>query len=117
MSEPSPLATAHDDSNRAATVSIGSAGLAIAALLNFYTGIAWLNPVIFITLGVLCSLVAIVSGHVGRRRARKSGGTGRFVSLLGIVLGWLVILVSALAVTVVFGLAAGVAVLFDTVVS
>ncbi|MGI5205050.1 hypothetical protein ACQEU6_26170 [Spirillospora sp. CA-108201] len=99
--------------NRPAKVSLFFACSGIAALANFATGIAWINPAVFVGLAVLCALTAIVAGHAGRFRGRRLAGDGRGMALLGIVLGWLLILVCVLAVGAVLGLIAGMAVLFD----
>ncbi|GAA2280064.1 hypothetical protein GCM10010402_40980 [Actinomadura luteofluorescens] len=99
--------------NRPAKVSLFFAGSGIATLANFATGIAWINPAVFVGLAVLCALAAIIAGHVGRFRGRRLDGDGRGMALLGIVLGWLLILICLLAVTAVLGLIAGLAVLVD----
>ncbi len=99
--------------NRPAKVSLWFAGGGLAAYGNFFTGIAWLNPGIFVLMAVLCALVAIVVGHVGRFRGRRLGGDGRGMALLGILLGWLLLAVSAVLILAVGSLVAGVAVLVD----
>ncbi|GGQ24331.1 small-conductance mechanosensitive channel [Actinomadura coerulea] len=99
--------------NRSAKVSMFFAGFGIAALANFATGIAWINPPVFVALAMLCALAAIIAGHVGRFRGRRLDGDGRGMALLGIVLGWLLLLVCVLAVVAVLGLITGLAVLHD----
>jgi hypothetical protein len=99
--------------NRPAKASVFFAGSGVAALLNFATGIAWINPAIFVGMAVLCGLAAIVAGHIGRFRGRRLGGDGRGMALLGILVGWLLIFICVLAVVAVFGLIAGLAVLVD----
>ncbi|MEV3922580.1 DUF4190 domain-containing protein [Actinomadura coerulea] len=99
--------------NRPAKVSVFFAGFGIAALANFATGIAWINPAVFVGLATLCALAAIIAGHVGRFRGRRLDGDGRGMALLGIVLGWLLIIICVLAVVAVLGLITGMAVLFD----
>lgn len=99
--------------NRPAKVSVFFAGFGIAALANFATGIAWINPAVFVGLAMLCALAAIIAGHVGRFRGRRLDGDGRGMALLGIVLGWLLLLVCVLAVVAVLGLIAGLSVLHD----
>jgi len=100
--------------NRPAKVSLWFAGGGVATLANFGTGIAWINPGIFIGMAVLCALVAIVAGHVGRFRGRRLDGDGRGMALLGILVGWLLIFVCLLAVVAVAGLIAGLSVLVDS---
>ncbi|GAA1887985.1 DUF4190 domain-containing protein [Actinomadura bangladeshensis] len=100
--------------NRPAKVSVYSAGFGIAALANFATGIAWINPAIFVGMAVLCALVAIVAGHMGRFRGRRLDGDGRGMALLGLLLGWLLIVVCLLATIAALGLIATLAVLTDT---
>ncbi|GAA4377233.1 hypothetical protein GCM10023088_36860 [Actinomadura verrucosospora] len=99
--------------NRPAKVSLFFAGFGVAALASFATGIAWINPAVFVGLAMLSALAAIIAGHVGRFRGRRLDGDGRGMALLGIVLGWLLILVCVLAVVVVLGLITGLAVLSD----
>jgi len=99
--------------NRPAKVSVFLAGFGVASLANFYTGIAWLNPGIFVGMAVLCALAAIPAGHVGRFRGRRLDGEGRGTALLGIVVGWLLLLVCSLAVLAYIGLIAGLAFLAD----
>ncbi|POX57163.1 hypothetical protein C3489_00065 [Streptomyces sp. Ru71] len=99
--------------NRAAKVSGFFALGAVASLGNFATGIAWLNPGVFIGMAALCALIAVPAGHVGRFRGRRLGGDGRGLALAGIVTGWLVLFVCALAELAFLGLMAGLAVLVD----
>lgn len=101
--------------NRPAKVSLTAAGFGVAALLNFATGIGWLNPPAFVAMAVLCGLIAIIAGHMGRRRGRRLDGDGRGMALLGLILGWLLLLICILATAVFFGLLAALAVLIDTV--
>lgn len=99
--------------NRPAKVSVYFAGFGIAALANFATGIAWISPPVFVGMAVLCALVAIVTGHIGRFRGRRLNGDGRGMALLGLVLGWLLIIVCLLATIAALGLITGLAVLAD----
>lgn len=80
---------------------------AVGALGNFVTGLAWLNPEIFLGLAVLCAVCAIPVGHVARFRARRFDGEGRGVALLAILTGWAALLVSALAILAFLGLLVG----------
>jgi hypothetical protein len=47
--------------NRPAKVSVYFTGFGIAALANFTTGIAWINPALLVGMAVLCALAAIAS--------------------------------------------------------
>ncbi|MFD5120448.1 hypothetical protein [Streptomyces sp. NPDC058385] len=99
--------------NRPAKVSISFAGFGVASLATFGTGVAWLNPGIFVGMAVLSALIAVPAGHVGRFRGRRLDGEGRGTALLGIVVGWLLLFVCALAVLAYIGLIAGLAFLAD----
>ncbi|MGW0858633.1 DUF4190 domain-containing protein [Streptomyces sp. NPDC002690] len=99
--------------NPAATVSGFFALGAIGALGNFATGLALINPPVFIALATLCALIAIPAGHVGRFRGKRLGGAGRGVALASILTGWLVLFVCLLALLAVVGLLAGFAALTD----
>ncbi|QSY49290.1 MULTISPECIES: DUF4190 domain-containing protein [Streptomyces] len=99
--------------NRPAKVSLWFALFGVCAYGSFATGIAWLNPGIFVTMAVLCALVAIVAGHIGRFQGRRLDGDGRGMALLGILVGWLILLVTAVVIVAVGGLIAGLAVLID----
>jgi hypothetical protein len=99
--------------NRPAKVSAFFALSAVAFLGSFATGIAWINPGLFVGLATLCALIAIPAGHVGRFRARRSDGSGRGLALAGILTGWLLLIICALATLAFFGLVAGLAVLID----
>ncbi|MFF9814922.1 DUF4190 domain-containing protein [Streptomyces sp. NPDC014006] len=99
--------------NRAANVSGFFALGAVASLGNFATGLAWINPGIFVAMAVLCALIAIPAGHVGRFRGRRLGGEGRGLALAGILTGWLVLVVCVLAGLALLGLVAGLAVVVD----
>lgn len=99
--------------NRPAKVSVSFADFGVASLANFSTGIAWLHPGIFVGMAVLSALIAVPVGHVGRFRGRRLDGEGRGTALLGIVVGWLLLFVCALAVLAYIGLIAGLAFLAD----
>ncbi|MFE2275769.1 hypothetical protein ACFXAE_00560 [Streptomyces sp. NPDC059454] len=71
--EPTPTAAGR---NRAAKISAFLALGEVAFLADFATGIAWINPGIFVGLAMLCALIAVPAGHVGRFRSRRTGGTG-----------------------------------------
>jgi hypothetical protein len=99
--------------NRAARVSAFFALGAIGFLGNFVTGIAWLNPGIFVAGALLCALCAIPTGHVARFRGRRLDGEGRGIALAAVLTGWLVLIVCALAILAFAGLIAGLAVISD----
>ncbi|ATL32644.1 DUF4190 domain-containing protein [Streptomyces formicae] len=99
--------------NRTAKVSGFFALGGVAFLGNFATGIAWINPGVFITLAALSALIAIPTGHVARFRGRRLAGEGRGLALASILTGWLVLLVCALAILAFVGLIAGLAILSD----
>ncbi|MFG2295078.1 hypothetical protein [Streptomyces sp. NPDC048603] len=84
--------------NRPARVSAFLACGGSALLGNFFTGIAWINPAVFLGMAVLSGLLAIAAGHIGRLRRPQGEGDGRGLALLGIIGGWLVLLATALAV-------------------
>ncbi|MFI2073831.1 DUF4190 domain-containing protein [Streptomyces triculaminicus] len=92
-------------------MSLWFALFGVCAYGNFATGIAC--PGIFVTMAVLCALVAIVAGHIGRFQGRRLDGDGRGMALLGILVGWLILLVTAVVIVAVGGLIAGLAVLID----
>ncbi|MEV0844282.1 hypothetical protein AB0J21_00100 [Streptomyces sp. NPDC049954] len=99
--------------NRAARVSGFFALGGVASLANFATGIAWLNPGVFVGMAMVCALIAIPAGHVGRFRGRRLDGVGRGLSLTAILTGWAVLIVCLLAILVFVGLLAGAAFLVD----
>jgi hypothetical protein len=101
--------------NRAAKVSAFFALGGVAALGNFAGPIAWINPGVFIAMAVLCALIAIPAGHIGRFRGRRLDGDGRGLALAAILTGWLVLIVCAFAILAVVGLIAGLAVVVDGV--
>lgn len=94
-------------------MSVYSASFDIAVLANFATGIAWINPAVFVGMAALCALVAIVSGHMGSFRGHRLAGDGRSPALFGLLLGWLLIIVCLLATMAALGLIAGLALLTD----
>ncbi|MEU6377202.1 DUF4190 domain-containing protein [Streptomyces sp. NPDC046909] len=99
--------------NGAAKVSAFFALAALAFLANFATGIAWLNPGVFVALAMLCAVAAIPTGHIARFRGRRLDGEGRGLALAGILTGWLTLFVCLLALLAFLGLVAGLAVLVD----
>lgn len=106
-------AAARPSANRAATVSGFFALGGFASLANFATGIAWLNPGVFLGMAMVCALIAIPAGHVGRFRGRRPGGSGRGLSLAAILTGWAVLIVCLLAILAFVGLVAGATFLMD----
>ncbi|MCC5582161.1 DUF4190 domain-containing protein [Microtetraspora sp. AC03309] len=101
--------------NRPAKAGLAFAILSVAAIGNFFTGIAWLNPGVFVGMAMLFALLAIGVGHVGRYRGRSLDGDGRGMALLSIVLGWLMLFVCVIAIVALMGLIAGLAVIADSV--
>ncbi|WP_435284848.1 hypothetical protein [Streptomyces koelreuteriae] len=99
--------------NRAAKVSGFFALGGVAFLANFATGIAWINPGIFVGLATLCALIAIPAGHVGRFRGRRMDGEGSGLALASFLAGWLVLFLCLLALLAFVRLVAGIAVLTD----
>ncbi|MFE2324992.1 DUF4190 domain-containing protein [Streptomyces sp. NPDC059385] len=99
--------------NRAAKVSVFFALGSFGAMANFATPIGWLNPPVFVGLALLCALVAVPAGHVGRFRARRLSGDGKGMALAGLLGGWLMLLVTLLALASVFGLLVGLSLLAD----
>ncbi|MCX5198492.1 hypothetical protein OOK31_32190 [Streptomyces sp. NBC_00249] len=83
--------------NRAARIGLFLALGSLGFLGNFAGPIAWLNPVLFALLALLCALLAIPFGHAGRFRARRLGGEGRGAALAAVLIGWLCLLVLLLA--------------------
>jgi hypothetical protein len=100
--------------NRAAKVSAFFAMSAVALLANFATGIAWINPGVFVTLALLCSLAAIPTGHIARFRGRRLNGEGRGLALASILTGWLALVVCLLAYLAFLGLVVGLSLLVDS---
>jgi hypothetical protein len=62
---------------------------------------------------MLCALIAIPAGHVGRFRGRRVEWEGRGLALAGIPTGWQVLVVCLLALLAFVGLVAGLAALTD----
>jgi len=69
-------------------------GLGTAAM---WLGIAGLALVITVALGVVCGLLAIVFGFIGRSRVKRGLATNRGHATAGIVTGIVAILASAVA--------------------
>ncbi|WP_149549426.1 DUF4190 domain-containing protein [Streptomyces marokkonensis] len=99
--------------NRTAKISAFFALGGVTFLANFVTGIAWINPGLFVGLALLCALIAVPTGHAGRFRGRRLDGEGRGLALVSILTGWLVLLTCLLALLAFVGLVAGLAVLID----
>ncbi|MCP2040279.1 hypothetical protein L1281_000861 [Neisseria sp. HSC-16F19] len=63
---------------------------------------AWISLIAgvlsWVVLPVIASLVAIISGHRGRKKAREEGAPHGVVALIGLVLGYLSLLLVLLAV-------------------
>ncbi|QKW49046.1 DUF4190 domain-containing protein [Streptomyces buecherae] len=100
--------------NRPARASAYCALAAVAALGNLAGPAGWLNPGIFVGMAFLCSLVAVIAGHLGRFRGRRLGGEGRGLALAGLVTGWVVLLVCRVLLLAVVGVIAGLTLLVDS---
>ena len=72
------------------TPATATNGLAIASLVF---GLAQ-----FVLLGPLATIPAIVCGHVARRQIRRTGEQGAGLALVGLALGWLIVVLGLLAV-------------------
>ncbi|GAA4105312.1 hypothetical protein [Actinomadura miaoliensis] len=70
--------------------------------------------VAYMCMAFLLGLAAIVTGHLGRSRGRRLGGDGRGRALVGILLGWLVVIVCVVVVAVLAGITAVLAVIVDS---
>ncbi|MET8945123.1 DUF4190 domain-containing protein [Streptomyces sp. NPDC004542] len=108
--------TAGRTRNKPALVSAyaaaGSVVYASGSVMGGWLTVAYSAPILGLL--VLCALVAVVSGHIGRRRAKRQQLEGRWLSLAAIVVGWLCILYAVLVNVLVMGLIAGLAVLSDS---
>ena len=93
-----------------AYASVGSVVYASGSAMGGWLTVTYSVPILGLL--IICALVAIVSGHMGRRRAKKYGVEGRWLSLGAIVVGWLCIVYAVLVNLVVMGLIAGLAALF-----
>ncbi|MFB7338283.1 DUF4190 domain-containing protein [Streptomyces adustus] len=110
-----PAQSAERTRNKPAVVSAYAAFAAVVYASGSVMG-GWLTvtySVPILGLLIVCALVAIVSGHLGRRRAKRQKLEGRWLSLAAIVVGWLCILYAVLVNLLVLGLIAGLAVLID----
>ncbi|MFF5805546.1 hypothetical protein [Streptomyces sp. NPDC012746] len=99
--------------NGPARVSAFFALASVASAANFVTGIAWINPAVFLAMTALCALTAVPVGHMGRFRARRLAGEGKGTALAAILVGWTMLFVCALAVLAFAGLIAGMAFLTE----
>lgn len=99
--------------NTPARLAVGFAGFGVAALGCFFTGIAWMNPPIFVALAVLSAIAGIATGHVARYRAKRLGADGRGMALCAILLGWLVVVICVLATLALVWLLGGTAISID----
>jgi len=68
----------------------GTDGLAIASLV---LGIVWL--------GGIGSILAVIFGHIARRRIRRTGQSGRGLALAGLILGYIGFVVAALIIAAI----------------
>lgn len=99
--------------NQMATISIVSAavawilgGLGSCALTFLFPPVALCTGGVFL----IGSIVAVVTGHMGRKQIKESGGNegGDSLALYGLILGWIGIVINflilCLAIMAVFGL-------------
>ncbi|MFE6776623.1 DUF4190 domain-containing protein [Streptomyces sp. NPDC057702] len=100
--------------NRPARTSAYFALASFGSLANLAGPVGWVNPGIFVVMALLCALVAVVAGHLGRFRGRRLGGEGRGLALVGLLAGWVLLAVCLLLLLAVVGLVAGLAVLVDS---
>ncbi|MER5600288.1 DUF4190 domain-containing protein [Streptomyces sp. NPDC002265] len=109
-----PPRTVDRTRNKPAVVSVYAAVAGVVYASGSVMG-GWLTvtySAAILGLLIVCAFVAIVSGHLGRRRAKKHGAEGRWLSLAAIVVGWLCILYAVLVDLLLLGMVAGLAVLF-----
>ncbi len=85
--------------NQAAGLSAICAFASVAAVGSWY-----LFPHLFIPFSLVCALGAVITGHVGRWRARRLGGEGRWIALAGLIAGWLMLAVCLLVALLSIGL-------------
>lgn len=88
--------------NRPATIGAYAAFLSVAS-----TGSWLIAGYLFYFVTVVCALVAIVAGHLGRSRARRLDGRGRWLALADLLTGWLMLGLCLLAFLALVGLATG----------
>ncbi|MCX5384341.1 DUF4190 domain-containing protein [Streptomyces sp. NBC_00083] len=100
--------------NRAVDISATAAVLGVmAATGSLATGTLFLPLTVgWVILILLSSLVAIVSGHIGRRRARRRGLPGRGLALAAIVTAYLTLLYVLFVLVLLIGLLAGLGAVF-----
>jgi MFS family permease len=105
--------TADRSRNKPALVSAyaaaGSVVYASGSVMGGWLTVTYSAPILGLL--IVCALVAVVSGHIGRRRAKRHGAEGRWLSLAAIIVGWLCILYAVLVNLLVLGLIAGLAAL------
>jgi hypothetical protein len=102
--------------NAPARVSFWSAAMGVGLIVGiFATPMLWLMFGGYYTFAMfLLGTVAVPAGHLGRRRGKRLGGRDRGLALLGIVIGWLVLLCSLLLVLVYVGAVVGLGFLIDS---
>jgi hypothetical protein len=102
--------------NTPARISLWAAFLGVCLIVGiFVTPMFWLlYGGLYTFLLFVCGVIAIPAGHLGRRRGKRLGGRDRGVALLGIVTGWILILLSLLLVLAYAGLLAGLAYLTES---
>ncbi|MET9615805.1 hypothetical protein [Kitasatospora indigofera] len=108
--------TASTPRNTPARISICAAALGATLIAGvFLTPLFWmLYGGLYTFLVFATGAVAIPAGHLGRRRGKRLGGRDRGVALLGIVTGWILVLLGLLLALAYLGLLAGLAMLTDS---
>ncbi|WP_424892240.1 hypothetical protein [Streptomyces sp. XH2] len=72
--------------NQAAALSLICGFASVAAVGSWP-----LFPPLFVYASLACALGAVIAGHVGRWKARRRGGEGRWAALAGLLAGWLML--------------------------
>ncbi|WP_328314689.1 DUF4190 domain-containing protein [Streptomyces sp. NBC_00442] len=102
--------------NRAADVSVTAAVAGVmAATGSLATGTLFLPLTVgWVVLILLSTLVAIISGHIGRSRARRRGLPGRWLALASLVTAYLTLLYVLLVVLLLIGVVVGLGAIVDS---
>ena len=81
---------------RVSLAAMASVGLGVVGLFAFIST----GMLVFPLIGLLCAIVAIVTGHMARAETRRAPDRldGDALAIVGLVLGWGAVIVSVLAV-------------------
>ena len=81
---------------RVSLAAMASVGLGVVGLFAFIST----GMLVFPLIGLLCAIVAIVTGHMARAEIRRAPDRldGDALAVVGLVLGWSAVIVSVLAV-------------------